>query len=119
MTTPLSRPRAWKAKWIASPDTSCRSPLVRKKFQLPSRPATARAFICGLGYYELWINGKRTGDHVLDPGQTDYETRALYVEYDVTELVVEGDNAIGVMLGSGWYNQDRVWGGMSYGLPRM
>jgi alpha-L-rhamnosidase len=109
----------WSAKWIASPDTSCRSPLFRKRFNLTSVPSRACAFICGLGYFELYLNGRRVGDHVLDPAQTDYETRALYVGHDVTELLVAGGNAVGVMLGNGFFNQDRVWGGMSYGLPRM
>jgi alpha-L-rhamnosidase len=116
---PPLRMADWKAKWIASPDASCRSPLLRKSFHLKTRPAAARASICGLGYYELWINGRRVGDHVLDPGQTDYEARALYVDYDVADRLAPGPNAIGVMLGSGFYNQDRVWGGMSYGLPRL
>lgn len=77
--------------------------------------------ICGLGYYEAWINQARVGDHVLDPAQTDYESRVFYVSHDITALVHPGRNCIGLMLGNGWYNQDRVWGrnGLSYGAPRL
>ena len=110
---------AWSARWIASPDTSCRSPLFRKRFNLTSVPSRACAFICGLGYFELYLNGRRVGDHVLDPAQTDYETRALYVGHNVTDFLTAGENVVAVMLGNGFFNQDRVWGGMSYGLPRM
>lgn len=59
--------------------------------------------LCGLGYYELFINGSRVSDHVLDPGWTQYDRTALYVAHDVTDLVRGGDNAIGVMLGRGNY----------------
>jgi len=65
------------------------------------------------------MNGCRVGDHVLDPAQTDYEKRVFYVAHDVTTLVRAGENALGIMLGNGWYNQDRVWGGFSYGVPKL
>lgn len=108
----------WKGRWIGAPDSACPAPLFRKRFELAQRPAVARAYICGLGYHELYINGRRVGDHVLDPAQTDYESRALYVAHDVSDLLVEGPNAIGVMLGKGFFDQHRVWGGLSYGQPR-
>jgi alpha-L-rhamnosidase len=83
--------------------------------------------ICGLGYYEAWINGRRVGDHLLDPAQTDYEQRVFFVEYDVTSHLWSGENVLGVMLGNGWYNQDRVWQPgvtpygdvLPYGSPRL
>ena len=108
----------WIAKWIASPDASCRSPLLRKRFELARMPAKAHVLICGLGYHELYINGQRVGDHVLDPRRTDYQTRCLYVEHNVTSLLRAGSNAMGVMLGNGFFTQDQIWGGMSYGRPR-
>ena len=82
---------------------------------------SAVLLISGLGCHDVWMNGTRVGDHVLDPAQTDYERRVLFVRHDVTGLVQAGDNAIGVILGNGWYNQDRVWepGGLSYGKPRL
>jgi len=59
--------------------------------------------ICGLGLHELTINGKRVGDHQLDPAWTDYASRVFYVTHDVTQYLHEGGNAIGVMLGRGFY----------------
>src|SRR5439155_5773795 len=87
----------WVAKWVGSADGSCRSPVFRRKFALPSRPRGAAAYVCGLGYYELYVNGRRAGDHVLDPAQTDYEALALYVAHDVAEMLREGENVIDIM----------------------
>ena len=93
------------------------APFLRKNFRLRHPIAQARAYICGLGYYEMYLNGVRVGDHVLDPAQTDYDKRAFYVTYDVTKMLTTGDNAIGVILGDGWFHQKLIWGGMSYGRP--
>lgn len=112
----ILHPRDWRAQWIAAPQAEP-APLLRRRFCVPKAVRRARALICGLGYYELYLNGARVGDHVLDPAQTDYEQRAFYVVYDVTHLLRGGENAVGIMLGNGWFNQTVVWGGMSYGLP--
>ncbi|MHC4672883.1 MAG: family 78 glycoside hydrolase catalytic domain [Planctomycetota bacterium] len=87
------------------------APLFRKWFSLGKEIASARAYICGLGYYELYLNGEKVGDHVLDPAFTRYDRRALYVTYDVTDQLRKGGNAVGVMLGNGWYNMPTlaVW----------
>ena len=71
----------------------------------------AKVYISGLGYYLLFLNGKRVGDHVLDPVVTRYDMRARYVEYDVTEFLNPGRNTIAVVLGNGWYNcqTKEVW----------
>lgn len=106
----------WQAKWICA-SAAEPAPLFRKEFDVQTGLRRARALICGLGYYELSLNGKRVGEQVLDPAQTDYEKRAFYVVHDVTHLLQEGANCVGVMLGNGWYNQSIVWGGMSYGQP--
>lgn len=87
----------WKGKFIGGANQ------LRKEFTLPSRPVRARAYIAGLGYYELRLNGKKVGNHVLDPGWTTYSKRVLYVGYDVTNLLRQGANAAGIMLGQGWY----------------
>lgn len=81
----------------------------------------ARAYFSGLGIGELYLNGERVGDALLEPAQTDYEKRVLYAAYDVTEQLRGGENAVGVMLGDGWYHQNRVWadGSFSYGDCRM
>jgi alpha-L-rhamnosidase len=109
-------PDAWQAKWIRAPIAEP-APLFRKEFAVWSGLQRARALICGLGYYELYLNGKRIGEQVLDPAQTDYERRAFYVVHDVTDALREGINCVGVMLGNGWFHQAIVWGGMSYGEP--
>lgn len=80
------------------------SPVFRKAFELGKTPAQATLHISGLGYYEAWLNGSRVGDYVLDPAFTRYDRRVLYSTYDVTDILQEGANAIGVMLGNGWYN---------------
>ncbi len=82
----------------------------------------ARVYISGLGYYELYINGKKVGDHVLAPNQTNYDrrqadsfengrianmsTRVLYETYDITNYLQEGENVAAVILGNGWYYQN-------------
>lgn len=87
----------WKGQWISGAHQ------LRSEFQLPEAVHRARAYICGLGYYELRINGAKAGANVLDPGWTTYEKRILYTTYDVTPLLRRGANAVGVMLGKGWY----------------
>jgi alpha-L-rhamnosidase len=110
-----------KAQWIAADHATSAAPLLRIEFSAPANTARATLHLCGLGYHEAWINGRRVGDHVLDPAQTDYEKRVLYVSWDVTAWLRTGPNALGVMLGNGFYHQDRVWGegGLSYGRPRL
>ena len=80
------------------------APMFRKTFHVEKPVRRATAYVCGLGYHELHLNGAKVGDHVLDPAFTRYDRRALYVAHDVTEQITPGDNAIGVVLGNGWYN---------------
>lgn len=84
----------------------------------------ARAYICGLGYYELYINGEKTGNHVLDPAPSNYDKQAYYVSYDITKQLKSGKNAIGIIIGNGFYGQNISWKrdpesekGLSYGVP--
>lgn len=102
----LLQPGDWQAKWIArTTDTrSNPAPLLRRAFHLAGPVKQARVAVCGLGYYELFLNGGKVGDHLLDPGYTRYDRRALYVTYDVTAQLQDGANALGVMLGNGWFN---------------
>lgn len=93
----------WTAGWIGGGN------LLRRTFQLAAAPRRARAYVTGIGYYELSINGRRVGRRVLDPGFTQYERRVLYSTYDVTDLLRAGDNEVRVMLGNGWYGQ--TWKG--------
>ena len=102
----LLSPEDVKAKWIGSPtDVPVEpAPLLRKTFSVAKDIKRATAYVSGLGYYELSLNGMKVGDHVLDPKFTRYDRRVLYVTYDITAQVKQGANAVGVMLGNGWYN---------------
>ncbi len=102
----LMDPGDWHGGWIGS-DIGQDDPhavYLRRAMSLSKRPTRATAYISGLGYYELYLNGKRVGDHVLDPGFTDYDKRVLYVTYDVTGQLLAGANALGLVLGNGWYH---------------
>ncbi len=78
-------------------------PLLRKDFLAGKRVASARAYISGLGYYKLYVNGQRIGDHELDPAFTIYDKTVLYATYDVTDALRSGANALGVSLGRGYF----------------
>lgn len=84
------------------------TPYFRKCISLNKEIESARAYIVAAGLYELSLNGKKVGDHFLDPAFTDYGKRLLYATYDVTSLLQIGENAIGVILGNGWYNHQPV-----------
>ena len=88
------------------------SPLMRKEFSVGRKVVSADLYVCGLGYYEAYLNGRRVGDHVLDPAWTNFHKRAFYVTYDVTGMIRRGGNAIGIMLGRGQYSPicTDIWG---------
>ncbi len=75
---------------------------LRKEFYLTKEIQSAKINICGLGHYELRINGKKIGDRILDPAWSDYNKLALYSTYDVSDCLKD-KNAIGVILGNGQY----------------
>lgn len=113
----------WTGKWIGmnKSDRNQSAPLFRKKVVVNKSIAKARLYVCGLGYHESWINGKRLGNEVLQPAQTDYNVRNFYVSHEVTSHLKKGDNTIGFWVGDGFFNQNKVWGpkGLSYGEPRI
>ncbi|HVW61818.1 MAG TPA: family 78 glycoside hydrolase catalytic domain [Puia sp.] len=78
-------------------------PLLRKEFTIRKPLKKATAFISGLGHFEMNLNGEKVGDHFLDPGWVRYDQEAQYVPFDITTQVREGANAVGVMLGNGFY----------------
>lgn len=103
----------WTAKWISDgsrnplkdedyykPD---RMPLLKKEFYAKKKIERTRLYISGLGYYEAYLNGKKIGGRVLDPGFTTYKKEVLYSVYDLTDMH-NGKNVIGIMLGNGWWN---------------
>lgn len=133
----------WKAKWIGAPSAintgnwKLTAPQFRKEAAIAKPVKKARAYISGLGYYELYLNGKKVDDHCLSPNQTNYDKRKLekwsepkignmtttvmYETFDITSNLKTGANAFGILLGNGWYIQaDRpddtmLW----YNTPRL
>ena len=103
----------WQGSWIGDgQDVNYEpAPYFRKKFTTGKKIKSARAYIAVGGLYELYINGEKIGNHRLDPLYTRFDRRNLYVTYDVTGQLRNGDNAIGVLLGNGWYNHQSkaVW----------
>jgi len=144
----------WKASWIGAPwqgeealpkpgggpdgmpeDYGPPAPLLRKDFQVSKEVSKAVAFVTGLGYFELYLNGKKVGDEKLVPNQTNYgkrpqltdaliylpddfrEYKVMYLAYDVTDQLVRGENVLGGILGNGFYNPAKFWAA-AYGSPR-
>lgn len=144
----------WNAKWIGAPwqgeealpkpsnpaaplptELPPPAPLLRHEFAATRKVSKAVAFVTGLGYFELYLNGKKVGNDVLVPNQTNYgkrpdltkeniplpdnfrEYRVMYLAYDITDDIVPGQNAIGAILGNGFYNPAKYWCG-AYGSPR-
>ena len=115
----------WQGHWVNDGKPNPRAnvdfyknepaPLFRKQIRLGRAIKRGRLYISGLGYYEASLNGHKVGDHVLDPGWTNYSKRVFYSSYDVTDLVTSGENCIGVMLGNGWYNPlpMKMWGNLN------
>ena len=153
----LLKPEEWKARWIGAPwqgeealpkpsfrrpgDTLVKdqmpppAPLLRKSFNINKQVASARAYVTGLGFFELYVNGNKVSQDVLVPNLTLYgkrpglennyipipdnfrEYRVMYLSYDITEILKKGENAIGAILGNGFYNAPINWT-QSYGSPR-
>jgi alpha-L-rhamnosidase len=99
----------WRAEWIGyTGGWPGRALYFRSDIAVRKAVKRARAYIAGLGYYELRLNGATVGDHVLDPGFTDYSKRVLYATYDIGALLKPGSNAIGVIVGHGWYGTPKL-----------
>jgi alpha-L-rhamnosidase len=99
----------WKGKWIAGStalvDPPAPAPFMRKTVSLSKALKSARIYVAAAGYYELYINGQKISDQVLAPGYTRFDRRLLYVTHDVTASLQQGTNAIGLVLGNGFFNQ--------------
>ncbi len=100
----------WQAKWIAADlgDNEIQ-PLLRKAFSLKGPVKSARAYACGVGIYELYLNGEKAGNEYLLPGYHCYDANLEYQTFDVTDMLKEGRNAVGLALGPGWYKGDIVF----------
>jgi hypothetical protein len=107
------------AKWQGVKDVL---PLLRTTLNINKPVKKATAFVCGLGHFEFSANGEKVGDHFLDPGWTKYDKEAQYVAFDITQNLKKGRNALGVMLGNGFYfipgERYRKLSG-AYGYPKM
>lgn len=112
--TSMMNPDDWRAQWISdqrplpSKDEDfykeMPNPLLRKEIKLKKEVKSARLYIAGLGYSITYINGQRVSDHMLDMPWTQYSKQVTYSTFDVTSMLRKGENAVGVMLGNGWYN---------------
>lgn len=89
--------------------TASSSPLLRTEFTLDQPVETARVHVAAVGYGELYVNGDRIGERCLDPAWTDYEQRVLYTSHDITDILTEGANALGLWLGRGWFSKSHVY----------
>jgi len=110
--TGLLSPSDWKAKWIEMQGDTLRyapSPHFRKEFSVTKPVAKATVYVTSHGLYELHLNGKKVGDQILTPGWTSYGKRLQYQVFDVTNQVTRGKNAIGAVLGDGWYRGTLGW----------
>lgn len=102
----------WKAQWIEIDAASPRlSPAhyLRKEFDISKKIAKATIYATAHGIYELSLNGEKVGDQVFTPGWTTYGKRLQYQVYDVTHQLQNGKNALGAMLGEGWYKGSLGW----------
>ncbi len=90
---------------------------LRRTLALAKNVQRARLYVSALGSYRVLLNGQRVGDDVLTPDFTDYRKRVLYQAYDVTGLLVNGNNVIGALLGDGWYGSGLTWVGMHFFSP--
>ena len=150
----ILNPSEWKAKWIGAPwqgeealpkpmnpDATMPeklpppAPMFRKEFSLDKKVEKAVAFVTGLGYFELYLNGQKVGKDVLVPNQTNYgkrpgliqeyiplednfrEYKVMYLAYDIKDQLNKGINSLGGMVGNGFYNPAKYWAG-AYGSPR-
>jgi len=115
-TMGILSPEQWQTHWIAAESHSfkaestsetrklTRLPIFRREFHTDKRLRRAVVSICGLGHYELYLNGGKVGDRLLDPPWTNYRKTCLYATYEITRDVRRGVNTLGVILGNGMYN---------------
>ena len=105
----------WTAQWIgADPGRGAEdrsSPYLRKDFVLRKSVSTARLYVTARGLFEAYVNGTRVGDDHFAPGWTDYNKRIPCHVYDVAGLLSPGGNAVGAILGDGWFCGHLGWNG--------
>ena len=108
----LLSPSDWTAEFVTPKEVGgmgSPAPWVRGEFAVHGPVAMARLYTTALGVYEASLNGRRVGDEILAPGWTSYKNRLCYQTYDVTGLLVRGDNTLEALLGNGWYRGQLAW----------
>lgn len=101
---------AWKGKWITAAfcrvkgETAEGGVYLRKEFHIQNRLKNAKLVICGLGYFEAYINGQKCGDDFISTPYTDFTKQVQYRIFDVTDLINGQENALAVILGNGFYH---------------
>ena len=115
-----SDPKTYNAKgdnkavlWMPSSDIN--APIMRKNVNVAKAVKRARLYATARGAYWFYINGQRVGDGYLNPGWTDFRHRIMYNTYDVTQMLRQGNNALGIELGHGWFCDDFGWAGAMWG----
>lgn len=96
----------WQAEWIVAP-WQTEALLLRKEFNVGSDLKRAVVHVCGLGHFEMTLNGQKSGDALLSPGWSKYNRTCLYETHDITALLREKENTIGLALGDGMYHTER------------
>lgn len=110
--TALLNATDWKAKWIEAgfaEDATRPAILFRNQFSINKKITSATLYITSHGMYEVQLNGNKVGDAYLTPGWTSYNKRLQYQVYDVTNMLANGNNAIGATVGNGWYRGYLAW----------
>lgn len=100
----------WQGAWIGDEHgiDYKPAPYFRKVFQTKKKIKSARAYLVAAGLFELYLNGEKIGNHRLDPLYTRFDRKNFYLTFDVTKFLQEGKNAIGVLLGNGWFNHQSI-----------
>ena len=116
--TAIVNARDWKADWINAGEQYITNWAMVYSFSFDSKKVIrAKAFVCGLGAYEFVLNGKKVGNRLLEPAQTDYNQRVMVSVYDVKGFI-ESQNTIHITVGDGWYHQSQLMEGEGvYGDP--
>lgn len=105
----------WQAKWITYDDSYSLTdglPVFGTNFTADTSKTvqSARAYASGLGMFEMNVNGQRTTDAVFEPGESNFDKKAFYANYDITDKIQSGDNAVGVYIGQGFYYNSETTG---------
>ena len=113
----LLKPEDWKATWIGkaggeedagSEHRRLAARMLRREFAVENKVTRATAYLCGLGFSELYLNGRKVDTRIMDPTHSRYDKRAMYVTFDVTEYLRRGRNVLGVILGNGRFFAPRA-----------